>query len=83
MATLRVTAPLVNKKIEDHLDDHTKIFNKLLNKHEITLYGENSNDGLCLDFQIILNAIKTWKLIGVGVIVAVIADMVIHLMRFP
>ena len=47
MAVNKITAPFVNNKIDDHISDHMKIFDKLLAKHEKTLYGEDNEGGLC------------------------------------
>ena len=46
MATPRITAPMVFDELCDHKTWHKDVGDKLLNKHEKTLYGETGVNGL-------------------------------------
>ncbi|MCJ7826455.1 hypothetical protein MUP56_02465 [Patescibacteria group bacterium] len=47
MNITRITAQLVNTKLDKHLEKHEDVYDKALDRHEILLLGEKSDTGLC------------------------------------
>ena len=70
---IRITAPIVDTKVEEHLRDHKAKggYDEMLNQHHKTLYGENLDDGLCYDVKHIM----TLKGYAVAVILAIVIDI--------
>lgn len=47
MVTEKLTAPRVKNLLDDHLLVHEKNYDKTLNRHEVILFGEKGDNGLC------------------------------------
>ena len=81
MATQRITAPKVKGIVDDHLTRHKDVYDKLLNKHDVTLYGEKGDDGITYDVKEIVNGFKTIKGVGYAVLVTVAVDIATRLIN--
>ena len=77
MAT-RISARQVLDRLDSHLQKHGDLYDKLLNKHEVILFGEEGDNGIVFDVKSIVQKLDTLKVIGVGVIIAIIADIVLR-----
>jgi len=76
MATQRITAPKVKGIIDDHVIRHIEVYDKLLYKHDTTLYGEKGDDGIAYDVRDIVNGFKTIKGVGYAVLVTIVVDII-------
>lgn len=51
MAVSRITAPMVNDRLDDHLSFHENKANPKLHNQSIILFGEKGDDGLVGDVR--------------------------------
>ena len=80
MAVTRITATAVKGELDDHIDKHKDIYLPMLKKHDKTLYGPDGDDGLCFDVREMVNGFKTFKGVGVAVVIAIVVDLITRLM---
>lgn len=79
MATTRITATCVKEILDDHITKHKDVYDPMLKNHQVLLVGEKGDNGLVFSTKEIVNGFRTLKKIGIGVIVAIAADMILRL----
>ena len=69
----RITAPIVDLKVEQHLRDHKAKggYDEMITQHHKTLYGEDLTDGLCYDVK----QIMTLKGYAIAIVLAIVIDI--------
>jgi hypothetical protein len=77
---MAVNAPYVNAKLDKHLIKHEDVYDKTLNEHEILLFGDKGDNGLCSDVKEMVNGFKDIKKLGYAVILAIVLDFVSRIM---
>ena len=77
MVTSKITAPIVKAELDNHLDWHRDVGDKMLNRHDILLIGKDGGNGLCSDVKEIKNGYATMKGIGVAILIALISNIII------
>ena len=77
MAT-RISARQVLDRVDNHLQKHEDVYDKTLIRHEKILFGPEGGNGIVFDVKSIVQKLDTLKAIGVGVIIAIIADIVLR-----
>jgi hypothetical protein len=80
---VKITAPYVNDKLEEHIIKHNDVYWPMLKKHDELLVGPKGDDGICFDVREIVNGFKTIKNLGYAVITAIVIDTVTRLMSLP
>ena len=81
MAVQRITAPLVNAKLDKHLTKHEEICDPMLKNHDIILFGERGNDGMSYDVREIIKGFKTIKGVGYALLIAIATDIITRIMN--
>jgi hypothetical protein len=77
---VKITAPYVNDKLEEHIIKHNDVYWPMLKKHDELLVGPKGDDGICFDVKEIMKGFKTIEKLGYAVIVMILLDFVTRVM---
>ena len=77
MASERITTPIVKGMVEDHLQFHENRLDPKLHNHQIILFGEKGDNGMCADVRDIKRGYATMKSIGVAILITLLGNIVL------
>ena len=81
MTPERITAPTVMAKLESHLQRHDDKLDSKLHRHDVILFGEKGDGGLCSDVEEIKRGYLTMKGIGYAILLALLTNIVLLYLR--
>lgn len=81
MTEPRMTATKVMGIIDKHLQVHADKIDPKIHNHQIILFGEKGDDGLCADVKEIKRGYATMKQIGIAIIIAVVTNIVVQFIK--
>ncbi len=80
--TTRITASKVNESLKDHLQRHEDIYDPMLKNHQVILFGEKNDDGLCRDVQDAVKMRKDIKDLKLMVIGAILLQVIMASLQY-
>jgi len=81
MAEQRITAPKVMDIVEKHLQLHMDKIDPKVHNHQIILFGDKGDDGLCADVKEIKRGYATMKQIGIAIIIAIATNIIVQFIK--
>ena len=77
MAESRITAPKNKLVIDEHLRFHKIKLDPSLQNHQLILFGEEGDNGMCADVRDIKRGYATMKSIGVAILITLLGNIVL------
>ena len=77
----KITASVVNAKLDDHLQRHVDVYDPMLKNHKDLLVGEKGDDGICGDIRLIKATIKRIENIETAIFLAVLTAIIVSLVK--
>lgn len=72
----RLTTAKVMSLLAGHLQYHENKLDSKIHNHQIILFGEKGDDGMCADVRDIKKGYSTMKGIGIAILITLIGNMV-------
>jgi hypothetical protein len=84
----KITAPYVNARVDEidddlknHITKHKDVYDPMLKNHDVVLFGEKHDDGICSDIGKIKDGYGTMKGIGIAILIALIANFIMYYIK--